>query len=327
MTRIAAVVIGRNEADRLPASLRSLLGVADPIVYVDSGSVDGSRELAAALGVDVVRLDTSTPFSVARGRNEGFRRIRALDFDVQFVQFVDADSEICATWIDAGRAALERDRRTAAAFGRIREQDPRRSVFARLYQAEFDAHFTQSDACPGMSMMRLDALTAAGGFVESLRGFEDTELSFRFRQAGWHITRVDADMAIHHARMATLREWWARKLRSGFAQGQERALHGHANAGRGIRESMSIWFWGLFWPAAVLVSAVPTHGWSLSLLGAYVLMVLRIRRRYLGANPSFANPSLYAASLMAGKFPEALGLAAFQLSRVRRRPDAQGRLA
>ena len=50
MSRIAAVVIGRNEGDRLIACLKSLDGHVEQVVYVDSGSTDGSRE---ALGVIV----------------------------------------------------------------------------------------------------------------------------------------------------------------------------------------------------------------------------------------------------------------------------------
>jgi hypothetical protein len=76
----------------------------------------------------------------------------------------------------------------------------------------------------------------------------------------------------------------------------------------------------------VLVTAIPSRGWSVLLLAAYPAMVLRIRRRYLRLNAAFTSPALYAASLMAGKFPEALGLARFQLSRWGRR-RSEGRLA
>ena len=49
------------------------------IVYVDSGSVDGSVELARSLGADVVELDLSRPFTAARARNEGFERLCQID--------------------------------------------------------------------------------------------------------------------------------------------------------------------------------------------------------------------------------------------------------
>jgi glycosyltransferase involved in cell wall biosynthesis len=54
--RVGAVVIGRNEGRRLDGCLESLLGKASCIVYVDSGSSDGSPIIAEQLGVHVLRL-------------------------------------------------------------------------------------------------------------------------------------------------------------------------------------------------------------------------------------------------------------------------------
>ena len=319
-------MIGRNEADTLSRALQSVLAGSDPVVYVDSGSRDASSDIARSSGADVIDLDPSRPFSVARGRNEGFRRAIALKPDAQYVQFVDADSEICPTWCDVARAALDADARIAAVFGRLRERNPDRSVFNRLYQAAFDSLAAHPEVCPGMSMMRVTALADAGGFVEELRGFEDSELSFRLRQAGWWIEHLDADMAIHDARMGTFGEWWSRQVRSGFSLGQEHAQHSQSPSRYRRRESLSVWVWGFLLPALVLVTAIPSRGWSVLLLAAYPAMVLRIRRRYLRVNPAFTSPALYAASLMAGKFPEALGLARFRLSRWGRR-RSEGRLA
>ena len=68
-TKCGAVVIGRNEAERLRHCLNSLLGGGLTIVYVDSDSVDGSAALARSLGAEVVQLDLSRPFTAARARN------------------------------------------------------------------------------------------------------------------------------------------------------------------------------------------------------------------------------------------------------------------
>lgn len=73
--QIGAVAIGRNEGDRLADCLKSLAGQVGHMVYVDSGSTDGSLELARSLGADVVLLDTSRPFTAARARNAGLSRL------------------------------------------------------------------------------------------------------------------------------------------------------------------------------------------------------------------------------------------------------------
>ncbi len=62
------VVIGRNEGERLVACLRSLVTGQYPIVYVDSGSSDGSPQQAASLGIEVTALDMSIPFTAARAQ-------------------------------------------------------------------------------------------------------------------------------------------------------------------------------------------------------------------------------------------------------------------
>ncbi|HBK51422.1 MAG TPA: glycosyl transferase, partial [Pseudomonas sp.] len=68
-TVIGVVVIGRNEGQRLERCLVSLAQGPDKVMYVDSGSTDGSLQLAANLGVAVLALDMSIPFTAARARN------------------------------------------------------------------------------------------------------------------------------------------------------------------------------------------------------------------------------------------------------------------
>ena len=51
---LGAVVIGRNEGARLVACLESLSSGVRPLVYVDSGSTDGSVAAAVAAGAVVV---------------------------------------------------------------------------------------------------------------------------------------------------------------------------------------------------------------------------------------------------------------------------------
>src|SRR5438105_4366181 len=57
LSRVGVVVIGRNEGERLRRCLQSVGPSAQPTVYVDSGSTDGSPESARSLGAHVVLLD------------------------------------------------------------------------------------------------------------------------------------------------------------------------------------------------------------------------------------------------------------------------------
>ena len=118
MTRpsLGAVVIGRNEGDRLKACLHSLVPVCDRVVYVDSGSRDDSVAFARGLGVTVVELDTTTPFTAARARNAGFQALIAAG-DLDLAQFVDGDCTVQDGWLAAGTDALAADPVLSQAMG------------------------------------------------------------------------------------------------------------------------------------------------------------------------------------------------------------------
>ena len=54
MSTVGIVAIGRNEGERLHRCLNSVVGRGLTLVYVDSGSTDGSIKLARNLGVEGV---------------------------------------------------------------------------------------------------------------------------------------------------------------------------------------------------------------------------------------------------------------------------------
>ena len=85
------VAIGRNEGERLKLCLWSLCKESERVVYVDSGSTDGSVEFARSLGVEVVPLDTSLTFTMSRARNAGWNRRLSRWPETGFVHFVDGD--------------------------------------------------------------------------------------------------------------------------------------------------------------------------------------------------------------------------------------------
>src|ERR1700722_5333515 len=106
-SRFGIVSIGRNEGERLDKCLQSVIGRSAPVVYVDSGSTDGSVAIARGTGSDVIELDARIPFPAARARNEGFRRVGQLEPDLLYAQFVDGDCEVVAGWIEKAVAFLE----------------------------------------------------------------------------------------------------------------------------------------------------------------------------------------------------------------------------
>src|SRR2546429_9287388 len=97
---VGVVAIGRNEGERLRVCLESALRASPHVVYVDSGSTDGSVAMARDLGVHVVELDLTIPFTAARARNAGFEKLVEIAPDVEFAQFADGDCEIVQGWVE-----------------------------------------------------------------------------------------------------------------------------------------------------------------------------------------------------------------------------------
>jgi GT2 family glycosyltransferase len=318
VSRIGVVAIGRNEGERLRRCLQSLDPGRLPIVYVDSGSTDGSADLARSLGVAVVDLDLTIPFTAARARNAGIERLLQIAPETEFVQFVDGDCDVVAGWLEKAEAALDIDPQSAVVCGRRRERHPDASIYNRLCDMEWDTPVGEALACGGDAMMRVEAFRQAGGFNPALIAGEEPELCVRLRQHGWKIQRIDAEMALHDAAMSRFRQWWKRAVRAGHAYAEGAALHGRSPQRHFVRERRRLLVWGFLLPVLLVASAPLVWSWSLLGFCLYPIWMVRIAwnsRRRLG----FRSALLWGASCMASKFPEFIGYCKYYGRRVRGR--------
>ena len=101
--RVSVCMIVRDEAEALPRCLESLRGVADELVVVDTGSLDGTPALARAAGARVFDCEWTEDFAAARNRSlEQARGNWAL--------VLDADERLC----DPGAARARHESFAAA---------------------------------------------------------------------------------------------------------------------------------------------------------------------------------------------------------------------
>jgi glycosyltransferase involved in cell wall biosynthesis len=316
------VVVGRNEGNRLPRSLISVLACTRTVIYVDSGSSDDSVSLAESLGVAVWPLDPARPFSAARARNEGFERLVATHPGLEAVQFVDGDCELDPAWLAAGLAELRCASETAMVCGHIRERDPAASPYNRMCALEWRQVPGNVSACGGNFMVRATVFAQLGGFRCEVTAGEEDEFCQRVLGLGYKIHLLGHDMVLHDSALLHFSQWWKRARRCGHAYAQGRFLHREDPAGRFRRELRSLIVWGAVVPLSAILPAAATGGASLLILGSYAVLAERVYRHCHRRGWSADEARLYATFTVLSKLPGLLGLIQFNLDRWRGRHPA-----
>ena len=334
--RVGVVAIGRNEGERLRACLEAIVRAGAPATYVDSGSTDGSVALAQRLGVQVVELDMSVPFTAARARNAGFKRLLEAHPELQFIQFIDGDCEMADRWLDVAAQTLEERPELAIVAGRCRERHPDASVYNRICDLEWDTPVGDSEKCGGIFLIRALALRQVQGFNPALIAGEEPEMCVRLREKGWRVWRIGEEMNLHDAAITRFGQWWRRMIRGGHAFAEVSGMHPQSPKRIWVRETRSSLGWGLVVPitivslaclALIVALAAPSQGWpawlwrgaAASAVGLGALYPVLLAKVYLSQRRQGRSPrdaALYAASVVLAKPAQAIGVLKFRASRL-----------
>lgn len=323
--RCAVVAIGRDEGERLIRCFESI-SRNYPVVYVDSGSTDGSVEEATRRGIRVVNLSTDQGFTAARARNAGWRDLLAAYPELDYIQFVDGDCEFNPGWIEKGMAALDAEPALFAVFGRLHERFPERSLYNALCDDEWNVPVGLVNACGGIAMLRVAPLRDAGGYTDDLIAGEEPDLCLRVCQQPWVIRRIDADMAYHDAAMSQAGQWWRRMRRSGVAYAEHCARHGARAFPSWRSERNRIILWAFVFP--LLILALFVGAWirqsslmaliGLVLCGIFPLQFVRLTVRKLRRGADLRFAAFHALWLVIGKFAQMGGIVRYWINRVRK---------
>lgn len=310
---LGAVVIGRNEGQRLVACLESLVKSMAYIVYVDSGSSDSSVERAESMGVHVLSLDMRTPFTAARARNEGANYLIQNHPTLDCIQFVDGDCVIFSDWPEKARNFMDENSDYAIVCGQRRERYPENSVYNQLCDIEWNTPVGEALACGGDALIRVSAFQQVCGYDGTLIAGEEPEMCFRLRMQKWKIRRIDADMTLHDAAIVRFGQWWNRAKRAGYAYASSCYLHGRTAEKFKLKEVFSIVFWATFIPFLIILLAVYNQLFVV-LLVVYPLQVLKVARKSGHKKLGFRVTLFYAASIVIAKWPQFLGILKFGLN-------------
>ncbi len=315
---VGVVVIGRNEASRLASCLKSLGSTRACAVYVDSGSHDGSPDLAERMGVHVVRIREG-PFSAARGRREGLVYLRTLRADLSAVQFIDGDCEMHPEWIDRSSDFLDAHPRHAGVVGVLRERHPERSVYVRLTDVEWDLPIGAIDVIGGIALLRLSAIDEVGGWVDGLVSGEELDLSARLRAQGWLLERLDAPMCTHDIGITRFREFWRRSMRAGYGYCNLARMHAARGPARWRSRALGSVVYGIGLPVLLCVGLAFAWPVAFVAVGGYGVLIVRLAATRVRRRDPIATALAYGVVTAICKTAMALGVARCVIERLRGR--------
>jgi len=297
--KIGVVVIGRNEGERLKRCLNSVVASASVVVYVDSGSSDGSVAFAESIGVNVVALNMALPFTAARARNEGFHTLLSIYPELNYVQFVDGDCEFIEGWFDVALAEFSGGghENLAVVFGLRKERFPDASVYN--FQADRDWRIPEGymATCGGDALMSVQALKEMGGYDASLIAGEEPDLCVRLRRSGWKILSIAKDMTWHDSDIHSVYQWYKRAIRTGHAFAEVYWKHRKFPEHYWRRHNLRILGWGAVLPVLIVLLSVV----NITFVPLFLVYPLQIAR--IAKHEGWA----YAYFCVLVKFPQAVG--------------------
>lgn len=316
MPTLGMVVIGRNEGERLVRCFQSLPFCDDRVVYVDSGSTDESVKHSLDLGISVVALDISKPFTAARARNEGVAKLLQNHPTLDYIQFIDGDCALREGWVEAAESFLKSNPEFVAVCGRRRERHPDESIYNRLTDMEWDTPVGEAQACGGDALLRVGALQQVGGYDPGLIAGEEPDLCYRMSKHGGKVMRLDCEMTWHDADLHVFRQWWRRSTRAGHAYAENYWRHRKDGKGFKRKEFRSIMAWGVGLPLAAFGGIPMTGGLSLFSLLGYATLWRRVKAYRLSCGEDASHAESYATYLVIGKLAQGVGALEFIWNRL-----------
>lgn len=224
---IGIIIIGLNSEKYIGSCIEAVKTSDYPqnkleIIYVDGGSIDKSIEIAEQFkNVKIIRLDNPNP-SPGRGRNAGYKACKK-----PLIQFIDSDSYLQPEWLKKAIGYLKHD--IVAVWGNIFERYPDKNWFHTVTNFDWGVRSGEKGwlgdegyekMFGGNVLIRREFLEKTGGFDEDLIAGEDPDLSYRVRQIGGKIYKINVPMVSHDINMDSIRKYNKRAYRTGYAYAQ-----------------------------------------------------------------------------------------------------------
>ena len=304
---LSICILTRNQPDLLPRCVASCLaeieraGIASEIIVIDNASCDGTPQKVAKLSplVRLIRNEENLGFS--EGNNKGIRMssgkyVLILNDDTEFrpgalgllVRVMDADPRIGAVGPkflnpDGSLQRGNAQKRFPCLRGMVSELLNLDVIFEKfpatrdlLTNRRDDKQGGDAEQIDGACLLaRREALDAVGLFDEGFYFlFEDTDLCYRLKKAGWRLLYCPEAQIIHYGGSSFKKVLRSQRAAMYF-EGLIRFFRKHSSPGRFLLFRLTL--------AATLCLKLPLAVlFSLSPLG-------KVRRRWKGTVPMYSK--------------------------------------
>jgi GT2 family glycosyltransferase len=215
---LSVIVPVRNGAESLPPLLRSLDAQTLPrerfeVIVVDNASTDGTAEVAARHGAEVVHEPIANR---SRARNRG-----AAAASTRLYAFTDADCVARPRWLEALLGCADRAPLVAGEVELdVGERPNRIERYERLWRFGQRAWVEQGWAATANLLVHAEAFDSVSGFDPSWRHIgEDVDFCWRARDAG-HGLGYCPDAVVGHHGESELRPFLRRLFLHGYSVNQ-----------------------------------------------------------------------------------------------------------
>jgi len=219
-----------------------------PVVFVTYSGTSEPGEIARNAGAVVVKMRGKNEIPPARSRNAGFRQLRKIQPNLDYVQFIDAHTQLDSDWLTKAIAFMERRPEVTAVEGLHKT-----SKDAAIPQIiDKDRHDWEIRATQNNALVRVQDFIDIGGLRGDLIISDIQDFCMRTRGRGRHIWHLDMPMTITHSTKSGFKHWWQGAQWDGFEHAFCASLHGKAPERYRVEEMRRSLIWGIFFPALIV---------------------------------------------------------------------------
>lgn len=181
-------------ADCLAAAVREAQSIDGEVVLVDSLSTDRTVEIARSYPIRIVQFSRVEDCGCGAAVQLGYQ------FAVgEYIYVLDGDMELQTGFLARALAFLTAEADVAGVAGKLLDTQIRNAMDAKRAETVGSVRDRiEVDALGGGGLYRRDAIESVGYLAHRwLPAFEEAELGFRLRAAGWRLFRLP-DVAVLH---------------------------------------------------------------------------------------------------------------------------------